>query len=143
MAVKVTGIQIKASKGQPMVRCDALGMVEGVGLEGNVHKGGTRQVSLMAAEASAALSRLEGTGLCLEKYAANLITEALDYSLLKPGDKLSAGSAVLELTEVGKPCHFECALFQQKRVCPLTTRSAFAVVISGGQIEVGDALRAE
>lgn len=141
--MRVTGIQIKASKGLPMVQCEWADMVEGTGLEGNYHKGGPRQVSLVATEALKALSFLEGTGLCLEKYAANLITEDLDYSLLQPGDRLIAGDALLELTEVGKPCHFECTLFQTKNVCPLTTMSAFAVVVRSGKIQTGDALRAE
>jgi MOSC domain-containing protein YiiM len=126
-----------------MVSRPSVLLIEKMGLEGNYHCGGSRQVSLVASEALEALSHLEGTGLCLEKYAANLITKDLDYSLLRPGDRLVAGSAVLELTEVGKPCHYECALFQQKSVCPLTTMSAFAVVVTGGRIQTGDLLRVE
>lgn len=141
--MKVNGIQTKASKGLPMVSRESVMLIEHMGLEGNYHSGGSRQVSLVASEALEALSLLEGTGLCLEKYAANLITEDLDYSLLRPGDRLVAGGAVLELTEVGKPCHFECALFQQKSGCPLTTMSAFAVVVTGGLIQAGDLLRVE
>lgn len=139
--MRVTGIQTKASKGLPMVSREAVLLIENTGLEGNYHSGGSRQVSLVASEALEALSPLEGAGLCLEKYAANLITEALDYVLLRPGDRLLAGDAVLELTEVGKPCHFECALFQQKSVCPLTAMSAFAIVIKGGKLQVGDSMR--
>lgn len=141
--MRVTGIQTKASKGLPMVSRASVLLIEKVGLEGNYHSGGSRQVSLVASESLEALSPLEGTGLCLEKYAANLITEALDYGRLRPGDRLLAGDAVLELTEVGKPCHFECALFQQKSLCPLTTMSAFAIVVAGGQVKVGDLLRVE
>lgn len=141
--MKVTGIQTKASKGLPMVSRDSVLLIEHIGLEGNYHSGGSRQVSLVASEALEVLSLLVGSGLCLEKYAANLVTKGLDYSLLQLGDRLLAGEAVLELTEVGKPCHFECALFQQKSVCPLTTMSAFAIVIAGGQIQVGDLLRVE
>lgn len=141
--MRVTGIQTKASKGLPMVSRASVLLIEHMGLEGNYHSGGSRQVSLVASEALEALSPLEGTGLCLEKYAANLITEALDYSRLEPGDRLLAGDAVLELTEVGKPCHFECTLFKQKSVCPLTTMSAFAIVVDGGQVKVGDLLRVE
>ena len=141
--MRVNGIQTKASKGLPMVSRESVMLIEHMGLEGNYHSGGSRQVSLVASEALEALSPLEGTGLCLEKYAANLITEDLDYSLLRPGDLLVAGEAVLELTEVGKPCHFECALFQKKSGCPLTTMSAFAVVVTGGLIQAGDLLRVE
>ena len=139
--MRVTGIQTKASKGLPMVSRESVLLIENIGVEGNYHSGGSRQVSLVATEALEALSLLEGTGLCLEKYAANLITKDLDYSLVRPGDRLLAGDAVLELTEVGKPCHFECALFQQNSVCPLTAMSAFAVVVKGGKLQAGDSLR--
>jgi len=139
--VRLTGIQVKTAKGFPMARCDAALLIENQGLEENYHKGGPRQVSLMAEEAVESLSPLKGSGLCLEKFAANLMTKGLNYSRLKPGDRLTVGGALIEMTEVGKPCHFECDLFQQKSVCPLTTMSAFAIVIKSGQICVGDSIQ--
>lgn len=123
-----------------MIRQASGMLIKGEGLEGNYHIGGTRQVSLMASEALNSLEPLKGAGLCLKKYAANLITTGLDYANLKPGDQLAVGEAVIELREVGKHCFFECVLFQQKSVCPLTTMSAFAEVIRSGQISIGDAV---
>lgn len=115
-------------------------LIQGEGLEGNYHTGGTRQVSLMASEALNSLETLKGAGLCLKKFAANLITTGLNYEVLKPGDQLAVGEAVIELSEVGKHCFFECELFQQKSVCPLTTMSAFAEVIRSGRISIRDAI---
>ena len=135
---RLSGIGVKAAKGMPMVCRDSARLIAGVGLEGDCHGGGRRQVSLVAGEALKAIEALEGIGLCLEKYAANLTTVGLNYHNLKPGNRLEIGKAVLELTEAGKPCNDACALFQQNSACPLTTKCAFAVVIEGGEIRIGD-----
>ena len=134
----LSGIQIKTAKGLPMLQCKTGMLLEGVGLEGNYHTGGPRQVSLMAFEAHKSVESLKGAGLCLEKYAANLLTTGLDYSALKPGDRIAVGEALLMLSEVGKHCFVECVLFQQKSTCPLTTMSAFAEVVRSGRIVIGD-----
>ena len=136
----LSGLQIQTAKGLPMLQREKGMLLEGVGLEGNYHTGGPRQVRLMASEALKSLESLKGSGLCLEKYAANLLTTGLDYSALKPGDWIAVGEAVLMLSEVGKHCFIECALFQQKSACPLTTMSAFAEVVRSGRIAIGDVI---
>ena len=134
----IIGLQIKSGKGLPMVRVPSVRCIQDQGLVGHYHQGGPRQVSLLAQEALEALSPCEGAGLCLQKYAANVITEGLDYTALKTGQRLSLGDCELELMEVGKACHMECVLFRDRKSCALTTLTAFARVIRSGSVQEGD-----
>ena len=134
----VISLQIKSGKGLPMVSVSTVRCIQDQGLVGHYHQGGPRQVSLLAREAVEVLSPYEGAGLCLQKYAANVITEGLDYTALNSGQRLSLGDCELELTEVGKACHVECRLFRDRKACALTTLTAFARVIRSGAVQEGD-----
>jgi MOSC domain-containing protein YiiM len=139
--MELAGIQIRTAKGGPLKVLESGVLVAGQGIAGDWHQGGTRQVSLLGQEAVEALQKRETAGLCLAKYSANFLVHSVPFETLQAGDCLLIGEAKLELTEVGKPCHAECALFQQKTQCALTVMSGFARVLEGGEIQVGDSIR--
>ncbi|MDD4312926.1 MAG: MOSC domain-containing protein, partial [Eubacteriales bacterium] len=77
-------------------------------------------------------------GLCTGKFAANIVTDGLDYALLSTGTRLAIGSRNLEITRVGKPCYKACAIAQSGETCPLPKNCAFARVLRGGEIQIHD-----
>jgi MOSC domain-containing protein YiiM len=95
-------------------------------------------VSLLSGEAEERIRSLGG--LCTGKFAANIVTEGLDYTLLAAGTRLIVGSAMLEITRAGKPCYEVCAIAQSGDICPLPRNCAFARVLRGGEIHTLDTI---
>ncbi|PKM72998.1 MAG: hypothetical protein CVU91_08250 [Firmicutes bacterium HGW-Firmicutes-16] len=77
------------------------------------------------------------SGLCTQKFNADLITEGVEYASLESGSCLIIGEAVLEITAAGKRCFDECLLHQAGETCSLPKNCAFAHVISGGTVRIG------
>lgn len=95
-------------------------------------------VTLLGEETSSDAS----DGLCAGKFRANIVTRGLDIALLRAGDTVSAGSAMLEITQVGKRCYPECALVRRGDGCGLRDACAFAEVRTAGRIDDGGIIRA-
>ncbi len=77
------------------------------------------------------------SGLCTQKFNADLITECVDYASLTAGCRILIGEAVLEITTAGKRCFDECLLHQAGETCPLPKNCAFAHVVYGGTVRIG------
>lgn len=109
----------------------------GAGLRGGVMptKSG-RELSLLAGELLPGLRTLGG--LCTARFDADVITGGLDYGLLKAGDRLKLGEAIIEITEKGKRCFDECAIRRRGERCPLPDSCAYARVEWEGALSVGD-----
>ena len=65
----------------------------------------------------------ENDGLCMKKFHADIITENIDYSKVKPGDIIEVNNKKIRLTKVGKSCFPECSL--TNKPCPLSKNVAF------------------
>ncbi len=73
-------------------------------------------------------------------FAENILTEGICLHDLPLGTKITAGSAVLEVTQIGKECHNDCEIKQRAGVCIMPKEGIFARVIRGGQVKKGDML---
>lgn len=135
---KLSAIKWRSSKGSSTQNCDQGFLLAGQGLRGDHHQGGERQISLVSEEAMETTKNIEGTGLCIEKYMANLTLQGISWETLEAGDRFRIGQGQIELTAVGKPCHIDCQWFQDHMQCTLTTSTAFAKVIKDGVIDIGD-----
>ena len=62
-------------------------------------------------------------GLCMKKFHADIITNDIDYSSIKPGDIIKVNNKKIRLTKVGKSCFPECSL--NNKPCPLSKNVAF------------------
>ena len=51
------------------------------------------------------------------------------------------GDAVLEMTQIGKECHSDCAIRQQTGDCIMPREGVFARVVKGGTIHTGDEMK--
>ena len=113
--------------------------IENLGLEGDFHaKGGERQISLLVSGERERLMKQEGKGLCLSRFKENISIYGLTTDLFRPGTRLEAGEAVLEITGETKHCHEECELFESGKTCSLAGLNLFAKVLKGGVIRTGD-----
>ncbi len=59
------------------------------------------------------------------------------------GTRLRVGETLLEVTQIGKECHNDCAIKQATGSCVMPTEGIFAVVLEEGTIRPGDQIRLE
>lgn len=118
------------------VSVDALLLDEQHGVTGDHKSAKDGSVSLLSREAEEQIRELGG--LCTAKFAANIVTEGLDYTQLSIGSRLAIGLCEIEITRVGKPCYEACAIAQSGETCPLPKNCAFARVLRGGELRIND-----
>ena len=107
------------------------------GIETDAHGGNWhRQVSLLSAEKIEQFRKK----LWVEygAFGENLVVEGSDLRTLPVPSRLAVGGAVLELTQIGKECHNDCAIRQKTGDCIMPREGVFARVVQGGIIRVGD-----
>ena len=109
------------------------------GIVGDAHAGDWhRQVSLLADESVDKL-RDKMPELPAGVFAENILTRGLCLYELPIGTKLRAGSALLEVTQIGKECHNSgCAIKKQTGDCVMPREGIFAIVLEEGLIKPGD-----
>ena len=108
---------------------------EGHGIEGDAHAGDWhRQVSLLADE-DVQTMRGRGIELGFGDFAENVTTRGVDLCALPIGTLVSLGTALLEITQIGKECHRRCAIFHAVGDCFMPRKGVFARVLRGGEID--------
>ncbi len=137
---RIKAVSISAVRGVPKSNVSAATLVPDWGIEGDAHAGSDRQVSLLGTESIEKIRRLGGN-VRPGDFAENITTEGIDLCALKPGDKLSAGEAELEVVRIGKDCHGRCRIYEQVGDCAMPREGVFARVTAGGQIKPGDPVR--
>lgn len=110
------------------------------GIEGDAHAGNWhRQVSLLAQE-SVDVMQKSGIKIQLKPgdFAENILTEGIELKTLPVGTKLKVGSALCEVTQIGKECHKDCAIRQQVGDCVMPREGIFVKVLEEGYVHPGD-----
>lgn len=117
-------------------------LVENFGLEGDAHGGNWhRQVSLLSQDSIDAFNA-RGAGVIPGTFGENLAVSGLDLKTLPVGCQLRiGGSALLELTQIGKTCHSSCEIAQRMGECIMPKEGVFARVLRGGSVAVGDTVQ--
>jgi len=77
-------------------------------------------------------------GLCTGRFAENITTEGINLYELPVGSRFTIGCCEFEVTQIGKACHQNCAIFQQQADCVMPREGIFARIIKGGRIRTGD-----
>ena len=73
-------------------------------------------------------------------FAENILTRGIVLKTLPIGTRLRVGGTLLEVTQIGKECHFGCEIRRQVGDCVMPREGIFAKVIEGGVIRAGDAV---
>jgi MOSC domain-containing protein YiiM len=114
---------------------------ENLGVIGDAHADCTthRQVSLLAIES---IDKMRNKGFDFLKpgdFAENITTEGIDLAAIPIGTRLNVGKEViLEMTQIGKECHADCAVREQVGDCIMPREGVFTKVIRGGRVKSGD-----
>lgn len=113
------------------------------GIVGDAHAGDWhRQISLLGRE-SVEKMRQVYPDIPVGAFAENILTEGVTLYKLPIGTRLRVGSALLEITQIGKECHASCAIRRQVGDCVMPRDGVFAIVLEEGTIRRGDVIEIE
>ena len=71
-------------------------------------------------------------------FAENITTQGIDVCALPLGTRLELGTALVEITQLGKVCHDRCAIYYQAGDCVMPREGIFVRVLRGGDVVAGD-----
>lgn len=114
------------------------------GIVGDAHAGNWhRQVSLLGSESVDKMKKVF-PDIPIGAFAENILTEGITLYELPIGTRLRIGGEVLlEVTQIGKECHADCAIRQQVGDCVMPREGIFTIVLEEGAIRAGDAVEIE
>ena len=109
------------------------------GIVGDAHAGDWhRQISLLAEESVDTMRALSSVPLDAGVFAENINTRGIDLKRLPVGTRLRVGETEVEVTQIVKECHSDCAIKKAVGKCVMPTEGVFAVVIREGAVRPGD-----
>lgn len=139
MTGTVTSVNVSESKGT--IKTPAASVrVTPYGIEGDAHAGSWhRQISLLAGETVAAMSRESGRSFAAGEFAENITTAGIDLDQVALRDQLKIGAVRMEITQIGKTCHGTgCTIFREVGKCAMPKKGIFARVLQEGEMRPGD-----
>ena len=138
----IKAVCISERKGQQKHPVDVVHLRPEHGIDGDAHAGNWhRQVSLLGQESVDRLQEKISIRLFPGAFAENILCEGLDLYKLPVGTRLRIGTALCEVTQIGKECHADCAIRQQAGDCVMPREGIFAVVLEAGEAAPGDEVR--
>ena len=137
---RIAAVCVSGAKGTAKTETDKVFLIKEHGIEGDAHAGAHhRQVSLLAFEKAEAF-RQKGADVQHGSFGENFVVEGIDLAALPIGTVMQVGTAVLQLTQIGKECHHGCAIFQTMGDCIMPREGVFARVLQSGTAQRGDAV---
>ncbi|SHI81083.1 MOSC domain-containing protein [Parasporobacterium paucivorans] len=135
----VTSVNISEKKGVRKNRVDEIVLKREVGIEGDAHAGNWhRQISLLAEESVDKAKQII-PGLTPGAFAENINTRGMELFTLPVGTRLKIGSALTEVTQIGKQCHDSgCAIKKATGDCVMPREGIFVQVLEDGTVKSGD-----
>ena len=135
---EVTSVNISERKGTVKRPMPEIRLKRRHGIVGDAHAGDWhRQISLLAEES---VDKMRATlpQLKAGAFAENINTRGIDLKDLPVGTRLRIGETVVEVTQIGKECHNDCAIRKATGACVMPTEGVFAVVVEEGTVRAGD-----
>ena len=138
--MKVLATCISEQKGVKKHPVPSIALEKDYGILGDAHAGKWhRQISLLPNESVDSLRDVI-PDLKAGDFAENILTEGVSLKELPIGTVMQIGTAVLEVTQIGKQCHNDCEIKQLTGRCVMPTDGVFAKVTQGGEIKPGDTI---
>ena len=138
---EVKAVCISLKRGTPKRPVEKGVFIAGYGIEGDAHAGNWhRQVSLLGQESVDRLQEKISIPLFPGAFAENILCEGIELYQLPVGTKLRVGTALCEVTQIGKECHADCAIRRQAGDCVMPREGIFAIVLTEGEAKAGDAV---
>ena len=98
-----------------------------------------RQVSLLSAEKIEAFRKK--IWVDYGAFGENLVIEGFDFRNLPVTSRFAIGSVVLEMTQIGKECHNDCAIRKAAGDCVMPREGIFVRVLESGAVKTGDEIK--
>lgn len=135
----VVSVNISQRKGTPKKPVPQVQLKLRHGIAGDAHAGDWhRQISLLAEESVDTMRALSPIPLTAGVFAENINTVGIDLKHLPVGTHLRIGETEVEVTQIGKECHSDCAVKRAVGKCVMPTEGIFAVVVKEGFVRPGD-----
>ena len=137
----VVAVNVSAAKGERKKAVPQAILRVEHGIEDDAHAGPWhRQVSLLAQES---IDKMTAAGLDVGPgdFAENITTLGIEVAALPINTVLDMGEALVEVTQIGKECHYRCAIYEQAGDCVMPREGIFVRVLRGGRVAPGDAVR--
>ena len=136
---KVVSVNISQRKGTLKTPVPQIELKLRHGIVGDAHAGDWhRQISLLAEESVDTMRAISSIPLDAGVFAENINTVGIDLKHLPIGTHLRIGEAEVEVTQIGKECHNDCAIKKAVGKCVMPTEGIFAVVVKEGTVRPGD-----
>ena len=137
----IRAVCISERKGEQKHPVETIHLRPAHGIDGDAHAGNWhRQVSLLAQESVDRLQEKISIRLFPGAFAENILCEGISLCSLPVGTKLKVGTALCEVTQIGKECHADCAIRRQAGDCVMPREGIFVVVLEEGEARPGDAI---
>jgi TatD DNase family protein len=134
----VVAVCISKEKGNAKKNIGQGELVAGHGLKGDAHAGDWhRQISLLSLQKIEAF-RAKGAEVEYGAFGENMVVDGIDFASLPVGTKFRCGDTLLEMTQIGKECHNQCAIYDRVGDCIMPREGVFAKVLRGGMVKIGD-----
>ena len=136
---RILAVCISEKKGEQKHPVAEIRLVPHVGIPGDAHAGDWhRMVSVLSAESVRRLQEKIAFPLLPGAFAENVLVEGIEVSRLPVGTRLRIGSALCEVTQIGKECHADCAIRRQAGDCVMPREGIFVRVLEEGSAREGD-----
>ena len=138
---EVTAVNISREKGVRKESVPYIDLKLRHGIVGDAHAGDWhRQISLLADESVDTMRKACPIDLDAGIFAENINTRGIALKTLPVGTHLRVGETELEVTQIGKQCHNDCAIKKATGKCVIPTEGIFAIVVKEGRVRAGDAI---
>ncbi len=128
--------EVRGIQKHPVARAE---LKAGHGIVGDAHAGDWhRQVSLLGRESVMKVQKHIDFDLKPGDFAENVLTEGLVLYELPVGTRIRVGTALCEVTQIGKECHLNCAIREKAGDCVMPREGIFAKVLEDGEAKAGD-----
>ena len=136
---RVVSVNISEKKGTVKHEVPEIRLRLRPGIVGDAHAGDWhRQISLLAEESVDTMRSACPVELNAGVFAENINTTGIDLKALPVGTRLQIGETEVEVTQIGKECHNDCAIKKAVGRCVMPTEGIFAVVVREGVVRPGD-----
>ena len=139
---EVVSVNISERKGEQKHPVPEIQLKLRHGIVGDAHAGDWhRQISLLAEESVDTMRAACPIPLNAGVFAENINTVGIDLKHLPVGTHLRIGETEVEVTQIGKECHNDCAIRKAAGDCVMPREGIFVKVLESGEIKTGDDIK--
>ena len=137
--IRILSVCISEKRGEQKHAVKFAALKKDWGIEGDAHAGKWhRQVSLLGIESVKRLEEITGLKFPSGAFAENILTQGAELYKLSVGTKIKIGTALCEITQIGKECHSDCAIRKATGDCVMPREGIFVKVLEDGETKSGD-----